>query len=1051
MPSLRRVCRPCRFAVLAVAAACSGRHAEVPPLAGTASFAIDAPLCLDAPLRIAFAVPLDPASWREDAVQLVGTDGPGAGVPVRGRWRIVAAGLEFVPSLALVEPVATSGGLQPGTRYELRLPDPTALRAVDGRPVASATFRFTTRAGTTAAELFAPSPVGGPRLVALDATPRDVDGAWQLGRAFVPSTLRLHFDQPLQPGAANLAAGALQLDYDDPVYGAGTAVAADAVLVHNDAEGAIVELRPRGVLPSAAELRLHIAPTLRDLHGEDHAAAFVEPVRTVRTESALAPQHDALVFDFAAGGDLAATDFAEVPAVVVDGALSASTGFPAVPAEVGDWVPLGAETLLHTDCQLLVYQSGAVRECRDGVLHVRNLHIPAGHTVRGVGPNPLVLVVDGDARIDGLLTVAGGDAVPSIPLMGPFPPLLGPADLVVAPAATAAPAVVGAPAGPAGGHGGCVGGNAETVGSAAGASAAGAVGGGGWGGGASSGPGVVAGGGGGGAGMVAGDPWFPLPVGSAGPIAQYGGHGGGDLGGAAGAPWCPNGDPGDDFWGRAWVPQCGRAVLGELPALRGGSGGGSGGGWNTTQVTAPVGPWLAGGGGGGGGGVLVVQVRGRLTIGPTGRVVADGGNGVGGGGGPFATRGSGGGGGGGTIVLMAGAGVELHVRGETFANRDYDFCLSADGGVCRTHPLVQPSIQSKYPANGQPVINPAVYGANPLGGFGGMGLVQLMVPVGRDNADGTNTVLDDAIDVVRGGVPLLGAEKQRYLGWRGFPDEQGVLVDDFGVPTGTVGGQGDIRPDPVLLPVPWAAGGAARARSTWLPLGALHRRPQLVPDGLPRGVVGIPTTFGAHAGPDGWLPGSEVAGSPSPPGQPRLPMPFLVVETRIDSAALGVPTLALELAADLPAAAPGSYTGCLAELAPAVGGSWVRRRVVHSTVRTLWLEGPSALPDGATQVQLYGWFADVAALPPGARVRIGFAFHRGAAPPRTSGFDADRYPNEVGRFLFDLTDPAVQADLRAFGPRALQWEVLFDGAVDRGLGDPVPPPALQRFFLPVRF
>ena len=47
---------------------------------------------------------------------------------------------------------------------------------------------------------------------------------------------------------------------------------------------------------------------------------------------------------------------------------------------------------------------------------------------------------------------------------------------------------------------------------------------------------------------------------------------------------------------------------------------------------------------------------------------------------------------------------------------------------------------------------------------------------------------------------LTGAQKQRYLAWRGFPDNNGVWSDDFGNPTNIGKAEGDIRPTPILLP-----------------------------------------------------------------------------------------------------------------------------------------------------------------------------------------------------------------------------------------------------------
>jgi hypothetical protein len=1061
--------------LLAVLAACS-RHRS-PDVSGTAAFATGAPVFLDAPLRVTFAAAIDPAADIASAVELLAIAGPGVGEPVRGTWRITGRVLEFVPELAHEEPVGTRGGLQPGTRYELRVRgdgQPDGLRAADGRPVVSTTFAFETRPGQGPAQLFGHNPAGGPRLVAADVEPQDAAGDWRLGRAFVPSTMRLRFDQPLHPAAVQASPSPLRLTWDDPVYGAGTDVDVDVELVQNNTEGATVVLRPRGVLPSRAEVRLVVAPTLRDLFGEHNVGTFVEPLRTFRTEADDAPRSEALVFDFASAAVLGPTDFGETQAVVQDGALRVPDAFPAVDADVGDWVALDPETVLRTDVQELVYQNGVVKTFDGGVLPMRNLHVPVGCTVRGQGPNPLVLVVDGDAWIEGSLSVDGAD-VHEAPLgLGQY---RGPGDSVPFLAGGGSPPAppAGVSGGPAGGRGGSAGARFTALLSVSGGSASGVAGGGGQGGAAASALLVAAGGGGGGA-AVQGDPWFPsLPTGSA-PFPQRGGVGGAGSGGAlpGGAPgsvWFTNADPRDDFWGRAYVPQRGRSVIGELSAPRAGSGGGSGGSWSATGFPqSPSATYLPGGGGGGGGGVLVLQVRGRLTIAATGRVSADGGNGVGGTVPPYLNSGSGGGGGAGSVVLMAGAGITLHVHGETFANRDYDFCLSADGGICATQSsMVVPAIRSKYPANGETTFSGEVYGANPLGGFGGMGLVQLMVPVGGDNADGTNTVLDDAITVVRGGVPLVGVDKQRYLGWRGFADENGVFVDDLGLPTGTIGGQGDIRPDPVLLPVPWSTNGTARARSTWLPLGALHRRALAAPDGRPRGVVGEATTFGAHARSDGWLPHGEGLLSPHTSGVERLAVPATIVHAAPDPVTLGYSALAIELAADLPDTAPGSYTGCIADIGGAVGGSWTRRRVLYNTARTLLVDGGLSLPDGASRVQLQGWFAELATPEPGsyvgaggvllprANVRIGFAFHRAPSAALQEGVDPDRLPPVVGTFLHDLTAPSTRAAIRAFGPRAVQWDVLLDGEWRAGPGDQAPPAgprsaiALRRFFLPVRF
>lgn len=1078
-------CRAVRLAALAflvLQGGCRHRHSSSEVI-GAAQFAPDAPVFLDATLRVGFDAAIDPASLTASAAEVVAVDGPGLGERAVGSWRAAGAAIEFVPELAHAAPVTTGGGLLPATRYELRVHGdgvPGGLRAADGRPIASATFQFVTRAGDRAAQLFGSNVPGGPRLVGVDVEPRDGAGDWQLGRAFAPAAMRLSFDQPLGPSVDNLpnaataaSSGAILLTWHDPVWGAATVADCEVDLVQNNAEGATVVLRPRGVLPSHAAMQLRIAPSLRDLFGEDNAGAFVEPVRTFRTEADDGPHQDALCFDFAAGAVPGAADFGEVPAVVEDGALRVPDAFPAVDAGVGDWVPLAPETVLRTGVQELLYQNGASRTFVGGVLQTRNLLVPAGHVVRGKGPNPLVIVVDGDARIEGTLSVDGDDG--REPNWGMY---RGPGDIVPpAPAGGGTgwqgPPPIGANGGPAAGWGGSVVALLSPLPSMAGGTAVGVANGGGQGGQATCAYADQASGGGGGGGAVQGDPWFPTPPGAGGAFPQRHGEGGQGInalaGGAPGSTWFANGDPSDDFWGRAWIPRRGRCVVGELSAPRGGSGGGSGGGTGFgTSCPPPSSGYGTGGPGGGGGGVLVLQVRGRLTIAATARISADGGDGIGGI--HYTLPGGGGGGGAGTIVLMAGDGIELHVHGETFANRDYDFSISADGGICVTpSPAPPPLLLSKYPANGEPTFAGEAYDQHGLGGFGGMGLVQLMVPIGRDNADGTNTMLDDAITVVRDGVSLWGADKQRYLGWRGFADENGAYVDDFGAPTGTIGGQGDIRPDPVLLPVPYAENGTARARSAWLSLGALHRRQLPAPDGLPRGVVGEPTTFGAHARSDGWLPYGDGRLSPQTSGVALLAAPVPIAQVTVDQTTLAVQALALELSADLPETAPGGYTGCVADIGGVAGGSFTRRRVLHSAARTLLVDGELRLPNGAARVQLLGWFAELATpepdsyvgaggvLLPRANVRIGFAFHRAPATALAAGYDAERFPPEVGTFLSDLTAPATRAALRAFGPRAVQWDVLLDGEWRSRAGDQPPRAgpgsaiALRRFFVPVRY
>jgi hypothetical protein len=474
---------------------------------------------------------------------------------------------------------------------------------------------------------------------------------------------------------------------------------------------------------------------------------------------------------------------------------------PCLIAQLPDFSPTAPEVVLDTDSTVIQPTSGPPFPVIGGVFQFRNVTIPVGTIVRGVGSRPMIWLCD-TMTIGGTLSVAGAD--------GEHVNTLNSANI---------PAAGGA-GGAAGGAGG-LGSPQIAQRSFAGQSAQG--------------PGRVAAlggtggllgiglaiafaaGGGGGAFATQGDPNYPVHwINGTSFVEQLGlgGFGGSGVSGSA-TRTLPGGGPGgspfadgndeNDFFGVGFDVFRRRFVVGELSGLVGGSGGGGGG--DLAIDTTFLSPnWVAdrkGGGGGGGGGCVVVFATTSITVLPTGHVSANGGNGGGGEPAGSSNQGGGGGGGSGGLLILASPGsITLHVHGETFANRDYDFVLSADGGVCTTGTFSSPVVLSKYPANGTPV--PATFGTSydseGLGGFGGMGVVELATRPGN-NSDGTNTVLDDNIVLMQNGVPLTGATKQRFLAWRGWKNAAGVRVDDFGNPTNIGSNEGDIRPAPVLLPL----------------------------------------------------------------------------------------------------------------------------------------------------------------------------------------------------------------------------------------------------------
>ena len=259
--------------------------------------------------------------------------------------------------------------------------------------------------------------------------------------------------------------------------------------------------------------------------------------------------------------------------------------------------------------------------------------------------------------------------------------------------------------------------------------------------------------------------------------------------------------PDNNFFGTGVDLNLRRLVRGELAQPSGGAGGGGGG--DRSVSCDPNDPGFIndnkGGGGGAGGGVLVIAANGMVQVGPQGWISADGGNGGGGEQAGANNQGAGGAGGsGGLLVILTRTGIELVAHGETYANNDYSFSVSADGGVGTQGRFSGTEILGKYP----PLSSTSAWNQKPIGGMGGMGIVELVVPIGN-NSDGTNTIFDDNVHILdANGNRLTGAQKQRYIAWRGYFDPvQGRFEDDFGNPTNIGDNEGDIRPSPVLLPL----------------------------------------------------------------------------------------------------------------------------------------------------------------------------------------------------------------------------------------------------------
>ncbi|MHC5065474.1 MAG: hypothetical protein ACYTG5_16025, partial [Planctomycetota bacterium] len=621
---------------------------------------------------------------------------PGSGVEATGLGRR----LLFLPKFP-TNRTFDDGGFLPGRRYVLTLVGGragfgTVLEDISGKPLREpVTFQFSTSDGLNPALLFRDQVLGGPRraqppLIDFEANPRNENGRVELSRLSQKGVeVRLRFNQPLNPSPENVPVeispdpterdsdnkGRIFLEYDD-VLGE-TWIPATVDLESNDNEGAAVVLRPIGVLPNNALIRVIVEDTLEDLAGESNVSdeGYVRLFASFETAEDFDPQFDALVDAFDSGMpssgqagdgtiDMVTTFdpnpiFLEPEAELVDGVVRATFNYEGGEANL-EYEPIQREIFLNTNSTEITPVGLPPINVTGGVFRFRRVTIPEGVKVQGTGSNPMVWLVNGDFTVNGILSVDGED--------GTTVSGLGAANQLVP-----------------GGAGNCGGGDGgdgspetDMVSAFGGAgNGAGQVLGQGGGPGRLGCEGCVRGsGGGGGSFATQGDPHFP--VGENVPIKQLAGTGGNGCAGQQGSPLraLPGGDAAvtpfldrrkdNDFWGSGVDMFRGIRIAGELADPRGGSGGGSGGDRSLTGCN-PVGQNFIsnsrGGGGGGGAGVLIIKALGKIIVGPRGRISANGGHGGGGqAAGSNNEGGAGGAGAGGMVILQSGEGIDIFVH-----------------------------------------------------------------------------------------------------------------------------------------------------------------------------------------------------------------------------------------------------------------------------------------------------------------------------------------------------------------------------------------------------
>ena len=341
--------------------------------------------------------------------------------------------LEFVPSFPTNDSY-DDGGFRPGRTYLMSLVggdqrNGTVLRDVNGKGLSvPRTLEFTTADGTTPAQLFRDVVAGGPARAGFEVLP-PLDGGEstlnQLGQ--VDLEVRLTFNQPLNPISSNVPValdtdpllrgqvqrGRIYMEYDDvdPAIGRNRWIPANVELEVNDLTRSVVVLRPVGVLPNNAEIRVVVENTLEDISGESNSAnAAYEPIfATFRTDSSYDVQFDAVVasFEDSSQFDLGAP-FVEPLADIARGSVGSSLEFEGQ-ATILDYEPTQREVLLNTDFTTIQPKNGQPFNVSGGVFNFNNVTIPAGVNVQGTGSRPMVWLVNEDFTVGGVLTVRGGD------------------------------------------------------------------------------------------------------------------------------------------------------------------------------------------------------------------------------------------------------------------------------------------------------------------------------------------------------------------------------------------------------------------------------------------------------------------------------------------------------------------------------------------------------------------------------------------------------------------------------------------------------------------
>lgn len=423
---------------------------------------------LNRPIELRFNAEVDLSTVTSNTISVitdVGTNASGLfSYGLAGDGSVDREVVVFQPSCP-TEADLSDSGLQPETDYLLRIQggigNQTTVQDITGRPLEiGGAVEFVSASGTSLGDLFVDTLPGAPNVrvrggfgVDLDdlaATYLEIGGDpenriyFQLDQdlrgslpAGVEAPLNLYsleetsvaavvfFDQPLAPGATNVNAQSIALEWrvtqDEDDWQA--LISSVSLEANCTATGAAVRIEPQGVLPAGAELRILVRGGLADLTGEltlnpsDRAGRFP-------TQSAASAGQDADEilerFLFSADASESNEDNESINGLPRanwgDGLLEASFDFDGTGGIGGNFdlvlIP-GQELFVNTSfAQVVGGPDGTpafTQDIIDGVLDVNDLRIGAGASLTFLGPNPVTILASGEVEISGEISVRGSN------------------------------------------------------------------------------------------------------------------------------------------------------------------------------------------------------------------------------------------------------------------------------------------------------------------------------------------------------------------------------------------------------------------------------------------------------------------------------------------------------------------------------------------------------------------------------------------------------------------------------------------------------------------